>query len=47
VVAFDRSLQEMAARRPTSAAELAGITGFGPARVEAYGEGFLAVLRGA
>jgi ATP-dependent DNA helicase RecQ len=45
VVAFDRSLQEMAARRPRSAAELAGITGFGPARVEAYGEGFLAVLR--
>jgi ATP-dependent DNA helicase RecQ len=47
VVAFDRSLQEMAARRPTSATELASITGFGPARVEAYGEGFLAVLRGA
>ncbi|MFO0606592.1 MAG: ATP-dependent DNA helicase RecQ [Polyangiales bacterium] len=46
VVAFDRSLQEMAARRPRSAAELAAITGFGPARVEAYGEGFLAVLRG-
>lgn len=45
VVAFDRSLQEMAARRPQSAAELAGIAGFGPARVEAYGEGFLALLR--
>jgi ATP-dependent DNA helicase RecQ len=45
VVAFDRSLQEMAARRPQSCAELAAIAGFGPARVEAYGEGFLAVLR--
>ncbi len=47
VVAFDRSLQEMAARRPKSVAELAGITGFGPARVETYGEGFLAVIRAA
>mgnify|MGYP000932413495 CR=1 FL=1 len=45
VVAFDRSLQEMAARRPKTATELATITGFGPARVENYGEGFLAVLR--
>lgn len=47
VVAFDRSLQEMAARRPRTAAELAGITGLGPARIETYGDGFLAVLRGA
>ncbi len=46
VVAFDRSLQEMAARRPRTAAELAGITGLGPARIETYGDGFLAVLRG-
>jgi ATP-dependent DNA helicase RecQ len=46
VVAFDRSLQEMAARRPRTAAELSGITGLGPARIETYGDGFLAVLRG-
>lgn len=47
VVAFDRSLQEMAARRPRTSAELSGITGLGPARIETYGDGFLAVLRGA
>lgn len=46
VVAFDRSLQEMAARKPTTLQGLAGITGFGPARVETYGEGFVAVVRG-
>jgi ATP-dependent DNA helicase RecQ len=46
MIAFDRSLQEMAARRPRTAAELAGITGLGPARIETYGGGFLEVLRG-
>lgn len=47
VIAFDRSLQEIAARRPTSRAELLAIPGFGPARVDAYGEGFLKVVRDA
>ncbi len=46
VIAFDRSLQEMASRRPQRLDDLVGITGFGPARVENYGEGFLSVLRG-
>ena len=40
-------LQEMAARRPTSVPQLSGITGFGPARIETYGEGFVSVIRGA
>lgn len=46
VIAFDRSLQEMAARRPQRLDELSGIPGFGPARIETYGAGFLAVLQG-
>ncbi len=46
VIAFDRSLQEMAARRPQRLDELSGITGFGPARIETYGAGFLAVIQG-
>lgn len=46
VVAFDRSLQEIAARRPATREALLAITGFGPARVDAYGEGFLEIVRG-
>lgn len=47
VIAFDRSLQEIAARRPTRLDELGRITGFGPARIEAWGEAVLEVVRGA
>ena len=47
VVALDRTLIEMAARAPRSRAELLEVFGMGPARVEAYGDGFLDVLRGA
>jgi ATP-dependent DNA helicase RecQ len=46
VVAFDRTLIEMATRSPRSHAELLDVFGMGPARVEAYGDGFLEVLRG-
>jgi ATP-dependent DNA helicase RecQ len=47
VVALDRTLVEMATRAPRSRAELLEVFGMGPARVEAYGDGFLEVLRGA
>jgi len=44
VVALDRTLLEMAMRAPRSHAELLDVFGMGPARVEAYGDGFLEVL---
>jgi ATP-dependent DNA helicase RecQ len=47
VVALDRTLIEMAARAPRSRADLLTLFGMGPARVEAYGDGFLDALRGA
>jgi ATP-dependent DNA helicase RecQ len=47
VVAFDRTLAEMAARRPRDARELLAIHGMGPARIEQYGEAFLEVLASA
>lgn len=47
VVALDRTLVEMAARSPDSRAALLDVFGMGPARVEAYGDGFLDVLRSA
>ena len=47
VVALDRTLIEMATRSPRSRAELLDVFGMGPARVEAYGDGFLDALRGA
>jgi ATP-dependent DNA helicase RecQ len=46
VVAFDRTLAELAASRPRTKAELAAVYGMGPARIELYGAGFLAVLAG-
>lgn len=47
VVAFDRTLLEMATRAPQSEAELLEVYGMGPARVDSYGQGFLRVLREA
>ena len=47
VVAHDRTLVEMAARAPSSHAELLAVFGMGPARVESYGDDFLAALREA
>jgi len=47
VVARDRTLVEVARRRPKSLAELGLCDGFGPSRLEAYGEAFLSVLERA
>jgi ATP-dependent DNA helicase RecQ len=44
VVAHDRTLVDLAENPPRTREELLGIRGFGPARVDAYGAGFLAVL---
>jgi ATP-dependent DNA helicase RecQ len=42
----DRTLAELARRRPASESELLDIPGVGPAKAEKYGERFLAALRG-
>jgi ATP-dependent DNA helicase RecQ len=47
VVFADRTLAEMAARRPRTTTALAGIRGVGPTKLERYGERFLAILRDA
>jgi len=47
VVFSDRTLAEMAVRRPRTPAALAGIRGVGPTKLERYGERFLAVVRNA
>ena len=44
VVAHDRTLVELATARPRSRAELQGIHGLGPQRIETYGEALLAAL---
>jgi ATP-dependent DNA helicase RecQ len=44
VVAHDRTLVELVAKRPRTLADLVGIHGFGPSRIDQYGEGFLAVI---
>jgi ATP-dependent DNA helicase RecQ len=46
VVFHDRTLLELAARRPANLAELAGVAGIGAAKLDRYGEALLAVLRG-
>jgi ATP-dependent DNA helicase RecQ len=45
VVFPDRTLAEMAVRRPTNVNALGQIRGVGPAKIEKYGERFLDVLR--
>jgi ATP-dependent DNA helicase RecQ len=47
VVFPDRTLAEMARRRPRTSAALAGIRGVGPTKLERYGERFLAAVRSA
>ena len=47
VVFPDRTLAEMAVRRPRSLHGLGDIRGVGPAKLEKYGERFLAVIRSA
>ncbi|MFM8525290.1 MAG: DNA helicase RecQ [Cyanobacteriota bacterium] len=44
VVFHDRTLVELAARRPTCLADLSGIGGIGAAKLERYGEALLEVL---
>ncbi|MFO7629741.1 MAG: DNA helicase RecQ [Prochlorococcaceae cyanobacterium] len=46
VVFHDRTLLELAARRPASLAELAAIGGIGAAKLERYGEALLLLLQG-
>jgi ATP-dependent DNA helicase RecQ len=45
VILPDRSLLDMARRRPATLAELAGIHGVGEAKLRQYGERFLSVIR--
>ena len=45
IVFSDRTLAEMALRRPTSLAAMAGVRGVGEMKLERYGEEFLAVIR--
>ena len=45
-MAFDRTLEEVAAKRPQRREDLAGITGLGAERIRAYGDGLVAVVRG-
>ena len=45
VVFPDRTLAEMAVRRPTTSGALAKVRGVGPAKLEKYGDRFLAVIR--
>jgi ATP-dependent DNA helicase RecQ len=47
VVFPDRTLAEMALRRPRTTTALADIRGVGPTKLERYGERFLAVVRAA
>ena len=47
VVFPDRTLAEMAVRRPRTSAALAEIRGVGPTKLERFGERFLSVLRSA
>ena len=44
VVLHDATLRELAAVRPQTLGELAGVKGFGPVKVDRYGDDLLAVL---
>jgi ATP-dependent DNA helicase RecQ len=46
VVFHDRTLVELAARRPADLEALSGVAGIGAAKLERYGEALLAVLQG-
>jgi ATP-dependent DNA helicase RecQ len=46
VIFPDRTLIEMAARRPRNLEELAAIHGVGIAKLQKYGAAFLAAIRG-
>jgi ATP-dependent DNA helicase RecQ len=44
VVLHDATLRELASVQPSSLGELAAVKGFGPAKLERYGDDVLAVL---
>ena len=46
VIFPDATLRELAATRPETPHELAAVKGFGPARIERYGDDILALLSG-
>jgi ATP-dependent DNA helicase RecQ len=46
VVFHDRTLVELAARRPAHLNDLAQVSGIGAAKLERYGEAVLAVIQG-
>jgi ATP-dependent DNA helicase RecQ len=45
IVAHDRTLAEIAARRPTTLEELESVPGMGPVKIARYGEGILGIIR--
>jgi len=47
VIATDKTLAEIAAKRPRNESELLDVQGMGPARVRKFGEGLLRVVLGA
>ncbi len=47
VIFHDKTLHEMLARRPRTAAEMLDISGVGQAKLDRYGDQFLAILRDA
>ena len=47
VVLHDATLRELAALKPQTIDELAGVKGFGPVKLERYGDDLLAVLASA
>jgi ATP-dependent DNA helicase RecQ len=47
IVAHDRTLAAIAARRPANREELEEVPGMGPAKIARYGDGFLAIVRRA
>jgi ATP-dependent DNA helicase RecQ len=47
VVLHDATLRELASAKPTSPADLAGVKGFGPAKLERYADDVLAVISAA
>ena len=44
VVAHDKTLADLVKKKPRTMGELESVYGFGPSRIEQYGEGFLAVI---
>ena len=46
VIFHDKTLHEMLAYQPQTAAEMLGISGVGQTKLDRYGDRFLSVLRG-